>query len=1171
MTALPVHEALSLESLVAEVADEFLARQKRGERPSIDEYARRYPQFATVLGQVLSSLELVQLGSAAGPAKPGPRDELSPVLLGDYRIVREVGRGGMGIVYEARQLSLDRRVALKVLPFAAALDPRQLQRFKNEAQAAAQLHHTNIVPVFGVGCDRGVHFYAMQFIEGRTLAEVIGAWRAGTETVELSSAASTGEAEFYRTVARLGLQAAEALEHAHREGVVHRDIKPANLLADARGNLWVTDFGLARLQNDAGLTVSGDLVGTLRYMSPEQASGSAAAVDHRTDVYSLGATLYELLTLQPAFDDYDRQGLLRKIGAEEPKPLRHLNRAVPVELETIVLKTMAKNPAERYATARDLADDLGRFLKDEPIQARRPTLMQRCRKWARRHRPVVWSAASAALVALAVLAGSVGWVVRDRAALQGKTADGVRAAADEAHAFRREGKLPQARAAARRAAALLDQGGGSAELRQSVRELLADMRMVLRLEEIRILQSSVKDGHFDDEGAGRAYARAFQDYGVDVDALDPLEAAERIGARAIRVELAGALDGWSQTRRWYPQQGRKSWQQLLAVARDADPDSRRAALREALLRNDRQALVEWAACDKIPFLPPTTLVLLAEYLKETRSLKEATKLLRQAYEYHPADFWINHQLAYYLTEKQPPDFEGAVRFYTAAVALRPESPGARLNLGVTLLRMGRRPEALAVHRRLIELKDDYAEAHCNLGRILWEMGKKDEGVAALRRAIALKPTLAPAHGNLGFALIERGQFDEAIAALGRAIALKPAAPELAEDHGNLGHALLERGRLDEAVASLHKALALRPAYPEALFTLGRTLEKKGRLDQAMTAYCRAIALKADYAEAHCNMGSLLGRKGWADEEIAAYRRAIKLKPDLVTAHFNLGLTLTEQGRLDEAITALRRVIELRPAFPQGHYDLGRALWMKGQTGKAAAAYRRASELKTDYAEAHCNLGHCLRDLGEFAPALAAMERGHRLGKQRQGWPYPSAEWVRECRRLVALADKLPAFLRGEVQPAEASERCRYAALCFHKHLNLAAVRLWTEAFTADPELAEDLGTAHRYRAACAAARLGCGRSKDAENLAEDDRAHWRRQALAWLRADLDLRREQLESARFADESAARQNLRFWQWDSELSCLRDPAAVARLPVGEQKAWQQLWEHVQALLARTSADK
>jgi serine/threonine protein kinase len=353
--------------------------------------------------------------------------------IGEFRLIREIGRGGMGIVYEAHQASLNRRVALKVLSLVGTLDSKQRERFLREAQAAAHLHHTNIVPVFAVGCWRGIHYYAMQLIEGQSLADLIEEMRrqegletfnrpeateayalrqslsqeaskspvlektqtqetANTPAAALSTERSSKRRTFFRWVAEVGRKAAEALEHAHKVGIVHRDIKPANLLVDASGGLWITDFGLAMFPNATGLTLTGELLGTLRYMSPEQAWANRGVVDHRTDIYSLGLTLYELLTLRPAFEGQDRPALLHQIASEEPLAPRRLDKTIPVELETIVLKAIARNPAERYATSQDLADDLQRFLEDKPVLAKRPTLRERATKWARRHKPVVVSA-----------------------------------------------------------------------------------------------------------------------------------------------------------------------------------------------------------------------------------------------------------------------------------------------------------------------------------------------------------------------------------------------------------------------------------------------------------------------------------------------------------------------------------------------------------------------------------------------------------------------------------------------------------------------------------------------------------------------------------------------------------------------------------------------------------
>jgi serine/threonine protein kinase len=400
MTTLAAPANASVEALVGQIAGEFTEQIHRGERPSVEAYVEKYakdkPELATQLRDVLAALELVHRPDVeAGLADTDPN---LGEPLGDFRLLRESGRGAMGVVYEAKQLSLNRTVAVKVLPFAAALDPRHLQRFKNEALAAARLHHEHIVPVYSFGCERGVYFYAMEFIEGLSLAVIIEELRRlaglvladpqrtgphlpppfapsapGHDTAQMGALTTEGSIHslaYFRTVARLGLGAAEGLEYAHQKDVLHRDIKPGNLLVDGRGSLWIADFGLAQMRSDARLTLTGELVGTLRYMSPEQALAKRVVVDERTDVYSLGATLYELLTLEPVFNGRNRQELLRQIAFDDPKPPRRLNRHVPRDLETIVLTALAKGPDHRYPSAKEMARDLQRFLNYEPIKAR---------------------------------------------------------------------------------------------------------------------------------------------------------------------------------------------------------------------------------------------------------------------------------------------------------------------------------------------------------------------------------------------------------------------------------------------------------------------------------------------------------------------------------------------------------------------------------------------------------------------------------------------------------------------------------------------------------------------------------------------------------------------------------------------------------------------------------
>jgi WD40 repeat protein/serine/threonine protein kinase len=488
---------------VLALAEEFLGRHRQGERPSLKEYIDRHPELAAEIREVFPAMALMENialadeSLAGAPADDGQAKAPAPLQqLGDYRIIRQVGRGGMGVVYEAEQVSLGRHVALKVLPQKVLLDARQRRRFEREARAAARLHHTNIVPVFGVGEHEGMPYYVMQFIQGQGLDQVLdelkrygpasggrpspddgkdqgadaprsrgqraplaadvarslltGAFqRAGSlaspadatvdvppgmldeptppaglppvsGSVSSSSVILPGQSRdpadsgarrqtYWQGVARIGVQVADALAYAHGQGIQHRDIKPSNLLLDTHGTVWVTDFGLAKADDQANLTQAGDIVGTLRYMPPEAFDGKS---DARGDVYALGLTLYELLALRPAFGETDRRRLVKLVTAGEPPRLERLNRAVPRDLVTVVHKAIDRDPVRRYQTAADLAADLQRFLDDEPIRARRPSRREVVWRWCRHHPGVASLTAVLILLMIGVTVASLAAAAR---------------------------------------------------------------------------------------------------------------------------------------------------------------------------------------------------------------------------------------------------------------------------------------------------------------------------------------------------------------------------------------------------------------------------------------------------------------------------------------------------------------------------------------------------------------------------------------------------------------------------------------------------------------------------------------------------------------------------------------------------------------------------------------
>jgi Flp pilus assembly protein TadD len=586
----------------------------------------------------------------------------------------------------------------------------------------------------------------------------------------------------------------QAIQHAHQKGIIHRDIKPSNVLValyDGRPVPKVIDFGVAKatvqpLTDKSLVTGFGSVLGTLEYMSPEQAELNQLDIDTRSDVYSLGVLLYELLTGTTPLErkrlkDTSPLETLRLIREEEPpRPSTRLrtteqlpsiaanrgvepnklSRLVRGELDWIVMKAVEKDRDRRYETASAFAADVQRYLDDEPVQACPPSPLYRLRKFVRRHKAGLGVAAGVLMLLVFGFSNALWWVRKQTGA-----ETEARAALQEAARWQQEEKWSEALSAVRRAQGVIGGFGVDAALQRQIEQRGKDVEMAQRLEVARLQNTAVKDEHFDDEACVTAYADAFQWYGVDVEHLDPAEAGERIRAQSIQRQLVTALDYWAY--RLARLKDRDRVKQLVAIARAADPDPWRDRLRDVLEGKDPNAVKELVASVQSDELPTATAVILARLTRETPEAERVANLLRQLQRRHPNGFWVNHDLAYCLQHLRPPRLEEAIRFYTAAIVLQHQSPGAHNNLGFALHEKGQVDEAIDEYREAIRLKKDYAEPHNNLGLALARKGQLDEAIAEYREAIRLKKDYVEAHYNLGLCLVEQGQFSQAVQELRR--------------------------------------------------------------------------------------------------------------------------------------------------------------------------------------------------------------------------------------------------------------------------------------------------------------------------------------------------------------------------------------------------------------------
>jgi serine/threonine-protein kinase len=1114
------------------------------------------------LGQEGSRILLRDDSAANAPApivKPVP----NPPQTGRYRVIGEIARGGMGVVLKGQDIELGRDVAMKVLRDEMVKRPEVVQRFVEEAQIGGQLQHPGIVPVYELGLGEGrAPWFTMKLVKGRTLTALL-------------EEGPGDEARRHRLVS-IFASVCQTMAYAHSRGVIHRDLKPSNVMVGAFGEVQVVDWGLAKVLGQGGVvddaksvkdsrvsviatirstdtathSLAGSVLGTPAYMPPEQAQGFVENLDERSDVFSLGAILCEILTGKPPYAGEEQLDQAARADLRDAHARLDASGA-DAELVAIAKECLRPSPAARPRNAEIVASRVDAHLAGVSQRAHLAAIAAANARARARGLLLV-----ACLLGLVVIAGGGGWWVQHGAIeRRGAATRSVGAALEDVHSLHVAAQAApvgstspweEALAAARSAESLATTLGVESELRDragalrraietgSARAVAAatrdrtDRAMVERLQDVR--------GTERDPGAApkEEFERAFQDYGIDVRALGDEAILARLKESRIRIELATALDYWAALEE--PVDAR-----LQRLARAADPDPWRTNLRDATTAAEVRALAESV---DVEIAPVESVVELVYALESLGQYDVAAAVGTRVARAHPDDFTTQLVLAdvFYrlvVDSSQKGRVEEGLRHATAAVALRPASWRAWNLLGLLHVNAGHYDATADCFRRTVAIRPQDPLSHMNLAYAHVGTASWPEASAECEKALALRPDFTHARFVRGVALTNVRRPDEAAKEL--RLALDPPqrtrdpldAGERAEARACLALALLRAGRHDEAMEEADRALE---ADRGARTTLARdvrgvVLARRGDVDAGRAEIEEAIRIDPRQADSWADLGDLQASERDFAKAAGSYRKWVELEPKSAAARLRLGAALAAGREEEEAVAQLVEAARLDPSDPAPHEQLGLAERARGRLKESREEFRRAQEL------------------GAKAPGAAAASAA--AAKER----------LDEAERLLALAPRLEEFLGGATPPADAKQCVDLAKLCAARRLAPAAAGFWERAFALEPALAEEPAAGHRVEAARRAALAARG-ADGAAALDAESRKRFGAKSLGWLRDDLLLLTEQIETGSADELRSAAAALRGWLHDADFAGVRDEKELARLAPADAAEWKEFWTEVRA---------
>ena len=899
--------------------------------------------------------------------------------LGPYLLDAELGRGGQGVVYRATDTRLGRTVALKVLTGLGPGAESQVARFRREAEAASRLEHPGICGVHDAGIEDGVPYIAMRFVEGETLATMISRSKVDSATTDdefisaeddapqepqpkkrpSKGSSSTPSMTRNQIFAMLGIfeKAARALHAAHEGGVLHRDIKPGNIMVTTDGEPVLLDFGLASIDSDdAGptLTRTGEVFGTPAYMSPEQVTGQRVRLDRRSDVYSLGVTLYECLTGARPFEAPTREALYQAVLTKEPQDPRKLNKAIPADLKVVVETALAKDRDKRYQSAQAFADDLAAAREDRPIAARPVGPIGRAVRWARR-RPMRAALTAALIVGIPLVTGLSGYIWANlpniEAQKKAQADEAVESALEVGYFELHEGAAQQA-VAAFEAALAADPASP---------EAIAGLALAqLRIKAPQSALETIVAGERRLAVPG-VMARVKSDALV---ALGRQQEADAVLARApdIKGSLLWFLEGMRAMREGHagPYEGSTSLaafhraRAALEKAVAASPHARRAyhfELAHATAHCSKTIDPE-PMCAVLEALWPRSAKawLWIAYSRHARDPEGGIAACRRAIALDPAraDAW--GELGYALFRRG--DLDGSLEALTTAEKIGPSSSRFRQVLGIVLAAKGRAEEAVALFET--ELRADAASSGLffNYGIALDACGRTEEAIEKFRRAIELNGKDAQVHQFLAGVLEKCNRRDAAIEALRTAVGLEPTWPSL---RLQLGIALMKAERFEAATPEVREAIRLDGDLLPAQHALAEILARTGRFEEALAAQLEIVRRAPKDARARVFLAKLFGQRGRFEEAIRHAEAAIELDPKLGSAYFWLGAGQASLGDRGRGLENLQTAVRLDPKSADHHNGLGHVYEESGDIDAAVASYRRAFEIDPAYVDARVGL------------------------------------------------------------------------------------------------------------------------------------------------------------------------------------------------------------------------